>query len=77
VTKGYYGGVTFGWPTPIGGVGGGLYFDNHENFYPQFYYGTPGWGRLRRLFARPRWIVDRYLCFGKLWTQVDQTQYRR
>ncbi len=44
MTKGYYGGFTFGWPTPIGGIGGGLYFDNHENFYPQFYYGTPGWG---------------------------------
>jgi hypothetical protein len=41
VTKGFYGGGTFGWPTPIGGVGAGLYFDDHENFYPQIYYGTP------------------------------------
>jgi hypothetical protein len=44
VTKGFYGGGTFGWPTPIGGVGAGLYFDNHQNFYPQIYYGTPKLG---------------------------------
>ena len=39
--KGYYGGGTFGWRTPFGGVGAGLYFDNHGNLYPQFYYGMP------------------------------------
>ena len=44
MTRGYYGGGTIGLPTPIGGAGGGLYFDNHGNFYPQFYYGTPGTG---------------------------------
>jgi hypothetical protein len=32
MTKGFYGGGTVGWPTPIGALGGGLYFDNHENF---------------------------------------------
>jgi hypothetical protein len=41
VAKGFYGGGTVGFPQ-FGGLGGGLYFDNHENFYPQFYYGTPG-----------------------------------
>jgi hypothetical protein len=49
VTKGFYGGRTFGWPTPFGAVGGGLYFDNHENFYPQIYYGTPA----------PTWLFHR------------------
>jgi hypothetical protein len=44
MTKGFYGGGTFGVPTPIGGVGAGLYFDNHRNFYPQLYYGTPKLG---------------------------------
>ena len=41
MADGFYGGGTFGFPTPIGGVGGGLYFDNFGNLYPQFYYGTP------------------------------------
>jgi len=44
MTKGFYGGGTFGAVTPIGGVGAGLYFDNHRNFYPQLYYGTPKFG---------------------------------
>jgi hypothetical protein len=44
VTKGFYGGGTFGWPTPFGAVGGGLYFDNHGDIYPQIYYGTPKFG---------------------------------
>ena len=44
MTKGYYVGGTYGWPTPFGGIGGGLYFDNYGNLYPQFYYGTPGAG---------------------------------
>jgi hypothetical protein len=43
MTSGVYNGLTFGVPTPIGGVGGGLYTDNHGNFYPQVYYGTPRW----------------------------------
>jgi len=41
MTKGFYNGFTYGWPTPIGGVGGGLYVDNYGNAYPQLYYGTP------------------------------------
>jgi hypothetical protein len=43
MTKGFYGGATVGLPV-LGGFGGGLYFDNHGNFYPQVYYGTPGGG---------------------------------
>ena len=39
--KGFYVGGTFGVPTPIGGVGGGLYVDSYRNAYPQLYYGTP------------------------------------
>jgi len=40
MTDGFYSGGTFGIPTPIGGVGGGLYIDNFGNMYPQIYYGT-------------------------------------
>ena len=39
--KGFYVGGTFGVPTPIGAVGGGLYVDSYGNVYPQFYYGIP------------------------------------
>lgn len=28
----------------VGAVGGGLYFDNHGDIYPQIYYGTPKFG---------------------------------
>ena len=35
---GYYAGVTLGSPF---GIGGGLYADNHGNFYPQAYFGHP------------------------------------
>ena len=41
---GFYSGGTFGIPTPVGGIGGGLYVDNYGNFYPQLYYGTPKGG---------------------------------
>jgi hypothetical protein len=41
MTRGYYGGGTFGFPTPMGGLGGGLYMDNHGRMYPQLYWGTP------------------------------------
>ncbi|MGJ5153247.1 hypothetical protein [Bradyrhizobium sp. HKCCYLR1023] len=41
MTKGTYGGGTFGIPW-LGGLGGGLYIDNHGRVYPQVYYGTPG-----------------------------------
>jgi hypothetical protein len=41
MTKGTYGGFTFGSPW---GVGGGLYIDSHGRIYPQLYGGTPGWG---------------------------------
>ncbi|CCD97857.1 hypothetical protein [Bradyrhizobium sp. STM 3809] len=41
MTKGTYGGGTFGIPTFLGGLGGGLYIDNHGRVYPQVYYGTP------------------------------------
>lgn len=42
--SGFYTGGTYGFPTPVGGLGGGLYFDDAGNFYPQFYWGTPRWG---------------------------------
>ena len=42
MTAGFYTGGTFGWPTPVGGVGIGVYSDDRGNFYPQIYYGTPG-----------------------------------
>ncbi len=41
MTKGTYGGGTFGMPW---GGGLGLYFDNHGRAYPQLYGGTPRWG---------------------------------
>jgi hypothetical protein len=41
MTKGTYGGGTLGIPW-LGGLGGGLYIDNHGQVYPQVYYGTPG-----------------------------------
>ena len=41
MTKGTYGGGTFGIPW-LGGLGGGLYIDSHGRIYPQVYYGTPG-----------------------------------
>jgi hypothetical protein len=41
MTKGTYGGGTFGVPF-FGGFGGGLYIDNHGRVYPQLYGGTPG-----------------------------------
>lgn len=41
MTKGTYGGGTFGIPW-LGGLGGGLYIDNHGRVYPQLYAGTPG-----------------------------------
>jgi len=43
MTKGAYGGGTVGIPW-LGGLGGGLYFDNHGRVYPQLYGGTPGFG---------------------------------
>ncbi len=41
MTKGYYGGGTWGWPIGPFGVGGGLYWDDRGRLYPQFYFGTP------------------------------------
>jgi hypothetical protein len=38
MTKGTYGGGTFGW---LWGGGFGLYFDNHGRLYPQLYGGSP------------------------------------
>jgi hypothetical protein len=35
MTKGYYGGGAFGFPTPIGGLGVGLYMDSHGRIYPK------------------------------------------
>ena len=40
MTKGYYGGGTFGLPF-LFGLGGGLYVDSHGRAYPQLYGGTP------------------------------------
>lgn len=45
MSDGFYSGGTFGIPTPIGGVGGGLYVDSFGNLYPQIYYGTLAWER--------------------------------
>jgi hypothetical protein len=39
--QGFYGGGNFGFPTPVGGFGGGAYIDSDGNIYPQLYYGTP------------------------------------
>lgn len=36
MTKGFYNGFTFGVPTPIGGVGGGLYADSYGTFILNF-----------------------------------------
>lgn len=38
MTKGTYGGGTFGFP---GGLGFGLFIDNHGRAYPQLYGGSP------------------------------------
>jgi hypothetical protein len=40
MTKGTYGGGTFGFPA-LGGLGLGLYIDSHGRIYPQLYGGTP------------------------------------
>lgn len=41
MTKGFYAGGTFGFPS---GLGVGLYLDSRGRAYPQLYGGTPRWG---------------------------------
>lgn len=41
MTAGVYAGGIIGWPTPIGGVGLGLFADSSGDVYLEFYYGTP------------------------------------
>lgn len=78
MTKGTYGGFTYGAPGLLG-LGGGVYVDSYGNIYPQAYWGSPKLGvssgysdDLENFFDRPVRVAHD----GK-WRHRPQSRHQR